>query len=99
MLMFLLAVGQVEKLKVERCKLYLRKHGLRLTGKKDILIDRIKEHIRYTLSFQKLNSLCAFDSILFLMILDSVYLSIMNGEGEHKYPASSFVMNCKGKSL
>ncbi|CAH1422874.1 unnamed protein product [Lactuca virosa] len=60
-------VGQVEKLKVEQCKLYLRKHGLRLTGKKDILIDRIKEHI-----------------------------SIMNGEGEHKYPASSFVMNCKG---
>lgn len=60
-------VGQVEKLKVEQCKLYLRKHGLRLTGKKDILIDRIKEHI-----------------------------SMMNGEGEHKYPASSFVMNCKG---
>ncbi|KAJ9568513.1 hypothetical protein OSB04_004479 [Centaurea solstitialis] len=57
----------VEKLKVEQCKLYLRKHGLRLTGKKDILIHRIKEHI-----------------------------SIMNGEGEHKYPASSFVMNCKG---
>ncbi|KAK9054765.1 hypothetical protein SSX86_025844 [Deinandra increscens subsp. villosa] len=58
---------QVEKLKVEQCKLYLRKHGLRLTGKKDILIHRIKEHI-----------------------------SIMNGEGEHKYPISSFVMNCKG---
>ncbi|KAI7728159.1 hypothetical protein M8C21_013175 [Ambrosia artemisiifolia] len=59
--------GQVEKLKVEQCKLYLRRHGLRLTGKKDILIHRIKEH-----------------------------LSIVNGEGEHKYPASSFVMNCKG---
>ncbi|XP_024971571.1 zinc finger CCCH domain-containing protein 62-like [Cynara cardunculus var. scolymus] len=59
----------VEKLKVEQCKLYLRKHGLRLTGKKDILIHRIKEHI-----------------------------SIMNGEGEHKYPACSFVMNCKGDS-
>ncbi|XP_076934891.1 uncharacterized protein LOC143601338 [Bidens hawaiensis] len=58
---------QVEKLKVEQCKLYLRKHGLRLTGKKDVLIQRIKEHV-----------------------------SIMNGEGELKYPASSFVMNCKG---
>ncbi|KAI3671663.1 hypothetical protein L1987_87403 [Smallanthus sonchifolius] len=58
---------QVEKLKVDQCKLYLRRYGLRLTGKKDILIHRIKEHI-----------------------------SIMNGDGEHKYPASSFVMNCKG---
>ncbi|KAL8241644.1 hypothetical protein R6Q59_011946 [Mikania micrantha] len=58
---------QVEKLKVEQCKLYLRRYGLRLTGKKDVLINRIKEHI-----------------------------SIKNGEGEHKYPASSFVMNCKG---
>ncbi|XP_074268250.1 uncharacterized protein LOC141591721 isoform X2 [Silene latifolia] len=37
--------GQVEKLKVEQCKVYLRKHGLRLTGKKDVLIQRIKEHI------------------------------------------------------
>lgn len=63
----IIEVGQVDKLKVEQCKLYLRKHGLRLTGKKDILIHRIKEHI-----------------------------SIVNGEGEHKYPASSFVMNCKG---
>ncbi|KAL8224559.1 hypothetical protein R6Q57_020034 [Mikania cordata] len=58
---------QVEKLKVEQCKLYLRRYGLRLTGKKDVLINRIKEHI-----------------------------SIKNGEGEHKYPASTFVMNCKG---
>ncbi|KAL9247255.1 hypothetical protein vseg_020705 [Gypsophila vaccaria] len=37
--------GQVEKLKVEQCKVYLRRHGLRLTGKKAILIQRIKEHI------------------------------------------------------
>ncbi|PWA90840.1 zinc finger, CCCH-type, SAP domain protein [Artemisia annua] len=51
--------GQVEKL-------YLRKHGLRLTCKKDVLISRIKEHN-----------------------------SIVNGEGELKYRASSFVMNCK----
>ncbi|XP_017251457.1 zinc finger CCCH domain-containing protein 62 isoform X2 [Daucus carota subsp. sativus] len=37
--------GQVDKLKVDQCKLYLRKHGLRLTGKKDVLIQRIKEHL------------------------------------------------------
>ncbi|KAL2933068.1 Zinc finger CCCH domain-containing protein 62 [Bienertia sinuspersici] len=37
--------GQVEKLKVDQCKVYLRKHGLRLTGKKDTLIQRIKEHL------------------------------------------------------
>ncbi|KAI3694104.1 hypothetical protein L1987_77064 [Smallanthus sonchifolius] len=33
---------QVEKLKVDQCRLYLRRHGLRLTGKKDIRIQRIK---------------------------------------------------------
>ncbi|GAB4850014.1 hypothetical protein Ancab_029312 [Ancistrocladus abbreviatus] len=59
--------GQVDKLKVDQCKMYLRKHGLRLTGKKDTLIQRIKEH-----------------------------LEILNGEGEEKYPPSSFVLNCKG---
>ncbi|KAK1358532.1 zinc finger CCCH domain-containing protein 62-like [Heracleum sosnowskyi] len=37
--------GQVDKLKVDQCKVYLRKHGLRLTGKKDVLIHRIKEHL------------------------------------------------------
>ncbi|KAL8122732.1 zinc finger CCCH domain-containing protein 62-like [Apium graveolens] len=37
--------GQLDKFKVDQCKLYLRKHGLRLTGKKDILIHRIKEHL------------------------------------------------------
>ncbi|XP_021828463.1 zinc finger CCCH domain-containing protein 62-like isoform X2 [Prunus avium] len=58
---------QIEKLKVEQCKLYLRKNGLRLTGNKDTLIRRIKEH-----------------------------LEILNGGGEKKYPASSFVLNCKG---
>lgn len=41
----MMAGGQVEKLKVEQCKIYLRKHGLRLSGKKEELILRIKEHI------------------------------------------------------
>ncbi|RZC85354.1 hypothetical protein C5167_041538 [Papaver somniferum] len=50
------------ELKVEQCKVYLWKNGLRLTGKKEFLIDRIKEH-----------------------------LGIINGSGEQKYPASSFV--------
>ena len=39
-----MAAGKLEKLKVEQCKVYLRKNKLRLTGKKDILIQRIKEH-------------------------------------------------------
>lgn len=41
----IMAGGQVEKLKVDECKIYLRNHGLRLSGKKDILIQRIKEHV------------------------------------------------------
>ncbi|KAK8465001.1 hypothetical protein PHAVU_010G125800 [Phaseolus vulgaris] len=36
--------GLLKKLKVDECKLYLRKNGLRLTGNKDTLIQRIKEH-------------------------------------------------------
>ncbi|GAB2222202.1 hypothetical protein Droror1_Dr00013407 [Drosera rotundifolia] len=36
--------GQVEKLKVDHCKMYLKEHRLRRTGKKDVLIQRIKEH-------------------------------------------------------
>lgn len=46
---FVDVAGQVDKLKVDQCKLYLRKHGLRLTGKKDVLIQRIKEHLEYAL--------------------------------------------------
>ncbi|KAM7471888.1 hypothetical protein LguiA_010071 [Lonicera macranthoides] len=42
--------GKVEKLKVEECKVYLRKHGLRLTGKKDTLIERIKEHREFSIA-------------------------------------------------
>ncbi|XP_019193018.1 PREDICTED: zinc finger CCCH domain-containing protein 62-like isoform X2 [Ipomoea nil] len=37
--------GEIEKLKIDQCKVYLRKHGLRLTGNKATLIERIKEHI------------------------------------------------------
>uniref|UniRef100_A0A6N2N7R4 Uncharacterized protein n=2 Tax=Salix viminalis TaxID=40686 RepID=A0A6N2N7R4_SALVM len=40
----IIQAGNLEKLKVEQCKVYLRKNKLRLTGKKDILIQRIKEH-------------------------------------------------------
>ncbi|GLU22499.1 hypothetical protein SLE2022_385700 [Rubroshorea leprosula] len=39
------AAGQVEKLKVYECKVYLRKHRLQLSGNKDVLIQRIKEHL------------------------------------------------------
>jgi len=41
----LVAAGQLEKLKLDQCKVYLRKNGLRLTGNKDTLIQRIKEHL------------------------------------------------------
>ncbi|KAF5201148.1 Zinc finger ccch domain-containing protein [Thalictrum thalictroides] len=63
----MLTAGHLEKLKIDQCKVYLRKHGLRLTGNKDVLIERIREH-----------------------------LGIINGGGEQKYPASTFVLNCKG---
>eukprot|EP00268_Persea_americana_P039692 TRINITY_DN39314_c0_g2_i2.p1 TRINITY_DN39314_c0_g2~~TRINITY_DN39314_c0_g2_i2.p1 ORF type:complete len:571 (+),score=128.27 TRINITY_DN39314_c0_g2_i2:162-1874(+) len=33
-------------LRLEECKAYLRKHGLRLTGTKEICIERIQEHWR-----------------------------------------------------
>ncbi|KAK2654759.1 hypothetical protein Ddye_014615 [Dipteronia dyeriana] len=38
--------GDVEKLKLEQCKVYLRKNGLRLTGNKSTLIQRVKEHLQ-----------------------------------------------------
>lgn len=41
----IIEAGQQEKLKVEQCKVYLRKNGLRLTGNKPVLIQRIKEHL------------------------------------------------------
>lgn len=41
----IIKAGQLEKLKVDQCKVYLRKYGLRLTGTKDILIERIREHL------------------------------------------------------
>ncbi|XP_061980758.1 zinc finger CCCH domain-containing protein 62-like [Populus nigra] len=40
----IIQAGKLEGLKVEQCKVYLRKNKLRLTGKKDTLIQRIKEH-------------------------------------------------------
>ncbi|GMN36782.1 hypothetical protein TIFTF001_006296 [Ficus carica] len=40
----MVTAGQIEKLKVDQCKVYLRKNGLRLSGNKGTLIQRIKEH-------------------------------------------------------
>lgn len=37
--------GQLEKLKVYECKAYLRMHKLRLSGKKEELLNRIRDHI------------------------------------------------------
>ncbi|XP_016177257.1 zinc finger CCCH domain-containing protein 62 [Arachis ipaensis] len=36
----------LERLKVDECKLYLRKNCLRLSGNKDVLVQRIKEHLQ-----------------------------------------------------
>ncbi|KAK7275549.1 hypothetical protein RIF29_16668 [Crotalaria pallida] len=41
----IIEAGMLERLKVDECKLYLRNNGLRLTGNKDTLIQRIKEHL------------------------------------------------------
>ncbi|KAJ7951474.1 Zinc finger CCCH domain-containing protein 62-like [Quillaja saponaria] len=41
----IIEAGQLEKLKVDQCKVYMRKDGLRLTGNKDTLLQRIKEHL------------------------------------------------------
>ena len=35
------------KITVEQCKAYLRENGLRLTGTKSVLLERIKEHIQW----------------------------------------------------
>ena len=41
----LAASGKLGKLKVDDLKPYLRAHGLKVTGKKDDLIERITEHV------------------------------------------------------
>lgn len=41
----IVAAGHWQKLKVHECKVYMRKHGMRLTGNKETLIQRIREHI------------------------------------------------------
>ncbi|XP_051135624.1 zinc finger CCCH domain-containing protein 62 isoform X2 [Andrographis paniculata] len=76
--------GKVENLKLDECKIYLRKHGLRLTGKKDVLIQRIKEHIsimdeggqqRYPLSSFVLNckgDACVGDTVMFVQKVNEV---------------------------
>ncbi|KAK2979493.1 hypothetical protein RJ640_008377, partial [Escallonia rubra] len=73
----IIEAGQLEKLKVDQCKVYLRKHGLRLTGNKDILTGRIKEHLdimngggekKYPMSSFVLNckgDACTGDTVMF----------------------------------
>ncbi|CBI29398.3 unnamed protein product, partial [Vitis vinifera] len=38
--------SDIKELKLKECKVYLRKHGLRITGTKEVCIERIKEHWR-----------------------------------------------------
>ncbi|EXC01341.1 Zinc finger CCCH domain-containing protein 62 [Morus notabilis] len=73
----IIRAGQIEKLKVDQCKVYLRKNGLRLTGNKGTLIQRIKEHLEilngggekmYPVSSFELNckgDACTGDVVLF----------------------------------
>ncbi|XP_022715326.1 uncharacterized protein LOC111274723 isoform X2 [Durio zibethinus] len=73
----IIKAGKLEKLKVDECKVYLRKNGLRLSGKKDLLIQRIKEHLeilngggekKYPLSSFVLNckgDACTGDVVMF----------------------------------
>ncbi|PON93468.1 Zinc finger CCCH-type domain containing protein [Trema orientale] len=72
-----IGVSQLEKLKVDQCKVYLRKNGLRLTGNKGTLLQRIKEHLeisngggekKYPVSSFSLNckgDACTGDVVLF----------------------------------
>ncbi|XP_073145411.1 uncharacterized protein [Henckelia pumila] len=43
---FLQGRGDLQELKLVECKVYLRRHGLRLSGTKEECIERIKEHWR-----------------------------------------------------
>jgi hypothetical protein len=97
------ADGQLEKLKVYECKAYLRMHKLRLSGKKEELLNRIREHIEYELHplcYVLTLSLFIFHKIVSIDILtlscDSQTFRVKN-LGEVKYPMSSFVLNCKGE--
>jgi hypothetical protein len=105
------ADGQLEKLKVYECKAYLRMHKLRLSGKKEELLNRIREHIEYELHplcYLLTLSLLIFHKIVsyylfFPMHIDILALSCdsqtfrVENLGEIKYPMSSFVLNCKGE--
>ncbi|KAL5583433.1 hypothetical protein UlMin_015875 [Ulmus minor] len=65
----MIEAGQVEKLKVDPCKVYLRKNGLRLTGNKSTLIQRIKSLLSFVLynnGFQfHAGDACTGDIVLF----------------------------------
>lgn len=43
---FLQGRGDLQELKMVECKVYLRRHGLRLSGTKEECVERIKEHWR-----------------------------------------------------
>ena len=46
LLQALAASGKLGKLKVDDLKPYLKANGLKVTGKKDDLIERITEHVQ-----------------------------------------------------
>lgn len=38
--------GELKKLRVDHLKSYLRYHGLRISGLKDVLVSRIEQHLK-----------------------------------------------------
>ncbi|KAF9622670.1 hypothetical protein IFM89_032591 [Coptis chinensis] len=79
----------LELLKLEECKVYLRKHGLRLTGTKEVCIQRIQEHWRikdgmgeqlYPRSSFSINctgDVCKCDVVVFTQrVLGSMYIRV-----------------------
>ena len=99
----------MEKLKVYECKAYLRIHKLRLGGKKEELLNRIRDHIEYELHplCYLLNNFVISEllSLLSYFLCPLMYLKISCDSqtfrvklfGDVKYPVPSFVLNCKGE--
>ena len=84
------------KITVELCKAYLRENGLRLTGTKSVLLERIKEHIQWVY--------CYFCLIFLLGSLLNIsgnecIMRIQDNNGLLKYLEATFTINCQGMNL
>ncbi|KAK3219506.1 hypothetical protein Dsin_013476 [Dipteronia sinensis] len=85
----IIETGAVEKLKLEQCKVYLRKNGLRLTGNKSTHIQRIKEHLhegekKYPVSSFVLN--CKGDACTGDVVTFEQNIEVLWSKGEKPLP-------------